>query len=125
MNKKKFPKRKSIHLKNFNYKGNSFVYFVTICTFKKNDYFKDERLAKLIVGDLIYRKDVLKQIDLICYCVMPNHLHLLILLSDNYKSDLLNWVKTFKRYTSKIVKEKYEINDLWQRGFLRTCFAKQ
>ena len=81
MNKNKLPKRKSIHLKNFDYKGNSYVYYVTICTFQKNNYFKDERLAKLI------------------------------------ESDLLNWVKTFKRYTSKIIKEKYEINDLWQRGF--------
>lgn len=117
MNKNKLPKRKSIHLKNFDYKGNSYVYYVTICTFQKNNYFKDKRLAKLIEGDLIYRKDVLEQINLICYCVMPNHLHLLLSLSENYESDLLNWVKTFKRYTSKIIKEKYEINDLWQRGF--------
>ena len=117
MNKKKLPKRKNIHLKNFNYKGSSFVYFVTICTFKKNNCFKNERLAKLIVGDLIYRKDVLKQIDLICYCIMPDHLHLLMSLSENYEKNLLNWVKTFKRYTSKITKEKHKIDNLWQRGF--------
>lgn len=71
MNKNKLPKRKRIHLKNFDYKGNSFIYFVTICTFKKNNYFKDEKLAKLIERDLIYRKDILEQIDLICYCHCP------------------------------------------------------
>jgi REP element-mobilizing transposase RayT len=117
MNKKELPKRKSIHLNNFNYKGNSFVYFVTICTFKKNNHFEIDGLAKLIAEDLIYRKDVLKQIDLICYCIMPNHLHLLMNLSESYEKDLLNWVKTFKRYTSKIIKEKHEIDNLWQRGF--------
>ncbi|MDA3812898.1 MAG: transposase [Candidatus Cloacimonetes bacterium] len=117
MEKDKFPKRKNIHLKNFDYKGNSHVYFVTICTFKKNNYFNEEKHAKLITEELIYRKDILKQVDLICYCIMPDHLHLLMSFSENYKSDLLNWVKTFKRFTSKIIKEKYKLNDLWQRGF--------
>jgi len=48
MGTNKLPKRKIIHLKNFNYKGDSFTYFVTICTYHKNCYFKDEKLTKLI-----------------------------------------------------------------------------
>jgi len=48
---------------------------------------------------------------------MPNHLHILMSFSKEYKGDLLNWIKTFKRYTSKTIKEKFEINSFWQRGF--------
>jgi|AntAceMinimDraft_16_1070373.scaffolds.fasta_scaffold00253_5 REP element-mobilizing transposase RayT len=117
MKKNKLPKRKIIHLKNFNYKGNAFVYFVTICTYQKNYYFEDEKLAKLIEEELIYRHDVLKQINLTCYCIMPNHLHILMSLSEGYKRNLLNWVKTFKRYTSKVTRENYGLINLWQRGF--------
>lgn len=42
---------------------------------------------------------------------------MLLSLSESYESNLLNWVKTFKRYTSKIIKEKYQITNLWQRSF--------
>ena len=38
-------------------------------------------------------------------------------LSQEYESDLLNWVKTFKRYTCKIIKENKGITKVWQRGF--------
>ena len=57
------------------------------------------------------------RIRLFCYCVMPDHLHILLALSENYQKSLQNWVAAFKRYTSKVINEKFDIKPLWQKNF--------
>jgi len=48
---------------------------------------------------------------------MPNHVHLLMSLNENYKGSLSNWISAFKRYTSKIFKENFGLSNIWQLNF--------
>lgn len=108
--------RKQIHLKNFDYGGGNHIYFITICTAGSRPYFLNEMIAKLLIDELDFRKRA-NEINLFCYCVMPDHLHILISLTDIYQKSLQNWVAAYKRYISKAAIELFDIKPLWQKNF--------
>jgi REP element-mobilizing transposase RayT len=124
MEGKEFKQRKHIHLKGFHYSSNEYVFFITICTAEKKPYFSNHNICKAILSELDYRR-AKKEIKLFCYCIMPDHLHMLISLEENFtkrngafgERTLQNWVSAFKRYTSRIGRQMYKINSLWQRNF--------
>jgi len=124
MAQKAFKQRKQIHLRNFNYSSHEHVFFITICTVDKQPYFSDPKISKIIIDELEYRRAD-KEIKLFCYCIMPNHIHLLISLNENYtkkegafvERTLQNWVSAFKRYTSRVSNQLHDIKPLWQANF--------
>ncbi len=124
MLRKGYKQRKQIHLKDFDYSSNEYIFFITICTVDKQPYFCDPKISKIIIDELEYRRRN-KEIKLFCYCIMPDHLHLLISLSENYtkkegafgERTLQNWVSAFKRYTSRISGQTNDIRPLWQANF--------
>jgi REP-associated tyrosine transposase len=107
--------RKKIRLKNFDYR-HGFVYFITICTYEKQPLFKDTRIAELIIKNIEFRISQ-NEVIIYCYCIMPDHIHLLLSLSDSYNKPLGGWVSAFKRYIAKAMKEKFNIIKLWQANF--------
>jgi REP element-mobilizing transposase RayT len=124
MVQKEFKQRKQIHLKGFNYSSNEDVFFLTICTADKQPYFSDPNISRAIVDELEYRR-ASKEIKLFCYCIMPDHLHMLISLEENYtkkkgafgERTLQNWVSAFKRHTARISAQISNIRRLWQSNF--------
>jgi REP element-mobilizing transposase RayT len=120
----KLPVRKRIHLKEFDYSGSGYIYFVTICTKNKVNHFSDSKIADIISNELDERVKM-KEIILYCYCIMPDHLHLLLSLSENYRKKLQNWISAFKRFTVKIVKDKFGITDLWQVNFYERILRQE
>ena len=48
---------------------------------------------------------------------MPDHIHLLISFGDDFKQNLSIWISSFKKFISKIAREKFHIIDLWQRNY--------
>ena len=131
------PKRKTTRLVGYDYSTPG-VYFITICVKSRI-----ELLSKVIVGDgvldvpniiltdygkiakkhLENMRDFYDYIKLKNYVIMPNHIHLLIEISD-YEHDgssrtpnptnslIARFVSTFKRFCNKEYKE-----DIWQRSF--------
>ena len=113
-NTKVFPQRKRTRLKNFDYSTNG-MYFVTICTKEKQKI-----LSKIVGGDAhiapsceltYYGKvvdkyinsinNVYKNISVENYVIMPNHIHMLIMIdgtmwasSPTTISDIVRSVKT-------------------------------
>ncbi|MBW1706986.1 MAG: transposase [Deltaproteobacteria bacterium] len=116
--------RKQIHLRNFNYKGSSFVYYITICTSKKQPYFQNEKITKVIADEMEFRR-ANKEVRLFCYCIMPDHLHMLLSFTEDYHKTLQNWVSAFKRYTTRVVNELYGIKPLWQKNFYDHIVRKE
>jgi len=110
MAQKGFKQRKQIHLNNFHYGSHEHVFFITICTVDKQPYFADPKISKTVIDELEHRR-ANQEIRLFCYCIMPDHLHLLLSLNENYtrkkgafeERTLQNWVSAFKRYTAKIL----------------------
>lgn len=48
---------------------------------------------------------------------MPNHFHALLSFTDEYKKSLQVWMSSFKRFTFKTLKDKFNVSKLWQRNF--------
>jgi REP element-mobilizing transposase RayT len=120
----KIKHRKKLRLSNFGYKGSSFVYFITICTANKQPYFLNDEIAKTIADEMEFRK-INKEIKLFCYCIMPDHLHVLLSLTEDYQKKLQDWVSAFKRYTAKITSQSFGIKPLWQRNFYDHIVRKE
>jgi putative transposase len=62
-------------------------------------WLKDPRLAKIVYDAIRWRDK--KEYELICFCIMPNHVHLVLYLGktlDNYP--LTNILRKLKSYTA-------------------------
>ena len=124
-------KRKSIRLKNYDYSSPG-AYFITICTHNRK-----ELLSEIIVGDdaHIVPKNHISKYGLICdkyinninikyknvtvdkYVIMPNHIHLIIILRGTMRAssptnNIAGIIRTFKTMVTKEI--GYSI---WQRSY--------
>jgi putative transposase len=140
---KKFPIRKSIRLKDFDYSRPG-AYFVTICTLNKKCWFGKITNTEMILNP--YGKIVDKIwnelaahfifIDLDYHIVMPNHIHGIIfinpqdpgLINQTPTTDQNQWIQMknptitlgkiiryFKAKTTKMLHEEGLENFRWQR----------
>ncbi len=90
----------------------------------KRPHFLSEELAGAVVDELHYRRTA-QEMKLFCYCIMPEHLHLLVSLSNEYNRSLQNWIAAFKRHTSKVARERFGIKPLWQKNFHEHIVRKE
>jgi putative transposase len=114
MKQKQLPQRKSTRVKGHDYSSER-AYFITICTKDKNEYFKDKVLADKIISSLRAYKDKLK-FGVYVYCLMPDHLHLLINPADSGKS-IPVIIGGFKSITTRIAWAKGIKGKLWQSRY--------
>ena len=119
-----FPKRKSIHLAHIDYSDPRYVYFVTLCTYKNQLYFQHNEIAQYIADELMYRQDCSSEIVLFAYCIMPDHVHLLLRLDEEYRRSLQQWVSAFKRYIAQVIAVHFNIKPLWQKNFYEHIVRK-
>ena len=89
--------RESPRLKSFAYRGH-FAYFVTSVTRGRRQWFSEPQTAEACVAALI-RSCVQYQFRVIAYCVMPDHVHALVLGEDD-SSNLKEMMKLFKQTSS-------------------------
>ncbi len=108
-----YPKRKNPRLKGFDY-ALPYAYFITICAFNKNNYFVKKNLNTKIVDCLVYEKNR-RNFIIFAYCLMPNHLHLLV-SPGNSKISVSKFIGGFKSKTTRIAWDN-GIKKLWQDRF--------
>ena len=87
----KFPTRKTIRLKNYDYSQNG-DYFITICTYNRECLFGEINYGIMLLST--YGKIVLKHIGILSdlydtikidkYVIMPNHIHMIIRICAKY-----------------------------------------
>ena len=118
------PKRKQIHLADYDYSNTDVVYFVTICTFNKKAYFKNPEIAQYIEMEIDYRSRVAQEVTVFAYCIMADNLHLLLRLKEGYRKSLTNWVAAFKRYNARVLSREYDIKPLWQANYYEHVVRK-
>jgi putative transposase len=119
-----WPNRKQIHLKQFDYSQKGFVYYITICTQNKMNYFSDNKITQIIKDEIKFRVEK-KEILPYCYCIMPDHMHMLLSLGSLYEKRLHDWIIAFKRYTARVAKNKFKIQPLWQRDFYEHIIRRE
>ncbi|MDO8489105.1 MAG: transposase [Candidatus Omnitrophota bacterium] len=118
------PIRKRVHLASFDYFDYSTVFFITLCAYNKQAYFMHKGIAKVIINEIDFRTTCSQEVVVFTYCIMPDHLHLLLKLGEKYGKTLQNWISAFKRYTTRQVGEGFGVRTLWQKNFYEHVVRK-
>ena len=136
MENDKFPKRKQIRLKEYNYSANG-AYFVTVCTKDKKHILNTIRvgggaldapvvelsqIGKSVENNIIKMNGLYENIKVSDYVIMPNHIHLMLIVNENGRSGapaptpanalIPRYVSTLKRFVNKECK-----CDIWQCSY--------
>jgi REP-associated tyrosine transposase len=102
------------HLKGFDYLG-PHRYFLTFCTNGRRHRFTTQAVVDLVL-EQISRAAGECRFDVIAYCFMPDHLHLLVEATTD-ESDCRKFIARAKQYSGFYYSKAYH-STLWQRyGF--------
>ena len=113
-------KRKRNRVKYFDYSG-TFAYFITICTYGKEEYFNNTELIDIILINLKTEAERCN-FSIYAYCFMPDHLHLLLIGDE--ESSLVEFIKLFKQKTGYYFKGRFG-KPLWQKSFYDHVLRKR
>jgi putative transposase len=97
----------------FDYRG-SYPYSLTFCTFRRRRYFEDASVVSIVLREIV-RTAIESASNVLAYCFMPDHLHLLV-QSHSPDADLLAFVKRCRQRTTVAV-NRPDGALLWQRGY--------
>lgn len=105
--------RKNIRLPRPIYEQNGQVFSITICTADRQDFFAEPHLARRVIYSL--ESDFIRdQLDLFAYCLMPDHLHLLVAPRDG---NIIDVIGSWKKFTGNLMRKYGLEGPFWQRGF--------
>ena len=102
-------------LPNFDYSDPDHAYFVTVCARHGTAPFTDARLATRVIDSLGWLR-LNRAILLYAYCLMPDHLHLLLRLTSR-QWNLGDIVGSFKKFSTKQSWALGFTGHLWQDRF--------
>jgi putative transposase len=100
-------------LAGFDYHGR-YSYFLTFCTHRRQPIFFDSTHAA-VVQQQILRASARFEFALFAYCVMPDHVHLLV-HGASPRSDLRRFIKRVKQSTGQTYNSRMN-GPLWQEGY--------
>jgi putative transposase len=100
-------------LKSFDYLG-PYRYFLTICTFGRARVFVEGDRVRLVMVELSRTADD-HRFNVIAYCFMPDHVHLLV-DGTHEASDFREFVRVFKQRSAFRWKQQHG-SALWQRSY--------
>jgi putative transposase len=110
---KTYTRHDSLRLQGFDYASRQ-IYSVTIVVLNRRNIFLDERIANTTLDCLLNLKQQL-QFKIYCYCLMPDHFHVLLGLGESNKS-LSEICGSFKSLSTRAYWQWHE-GKLWQRQF--------
>lgn len=118
--KENLPRRKRIRLKYYDYSACG-MYFITICIKNRLDLLgkiQDKHNIVLSAEGIIVEKE-LQKIEVLLtnvtideYIIMPNHIHMILIINENKNVSISRIIKQYKMRVSK--KIGYS---LWQKSF--------
>jgi putative transposase len=117
--KEPFPQRP--RLKSFDYIG-TYSYFITILTKDHDAHFKEAEVVSCLIN-LLLETVKSERFDVLGYCFMPDHLHLLIMGMDD-KSNLKRFISLFKQKSGYWFKKNYSEN-LWHISYYDHVLRKE
>jgi putative transposase len=112
--------RKNIRLKKEIYSNQSQIFSITICTKDRRPIFGKELWAKKII-ETFETKPFRKNMESYAYCLMPDHLHLLV---SPKNGNLIDFIRRWKSYTANLLNKLGRDGSCWQRGFYDHALRK-
>jgi putative transposase len=110
---KTFGKRRSLRLRGFDYRE-SRAYHLMWGTHRRRALLAAGSLAREVV-DLLKQEAVRAEMVLFAYCLMPDHIHLLVVPEVN--GEVIGFVQQLKGRTTRAYWSTGGAGRLWQRGF--------
>ena len=115
----KYFVRKNPRLTEYDYTIGGY-YFITICTKDKKYYFgeiRDEKMQLNKIGKIAYKniekiKEIYKTINIDKYVIMPNHIHLILVIDKETNLSISNIIKKYKEWLTKQIGES-----IWQKSY--------
>ena len=116
-----YYKRKSPRIPGYDYSSSNY-YFITICTHEHRCIFglpnclnRIGRIAEKEIEDLNVHYE---NISIDKYVVMPNHIHIILVIEDSYKNPNLNQiVAQYKSGVTRKIREFLPNFKIWQRSY--------
>jgi len=108
-------RRKRLRLADFNYADPNYIYFATICARYPTRPFLNDALAQEVIKAIHWSREHQRWV-VYCYCLMPDHLHL-VLSPGPAGMSLSECFRAFKRWTTRKAWEHGVHGRLWQRSW--------
>ena len=90
-------------------------YFVTLCTHNRRRLLAG-RVAPVVERELLSLPERVKGLSIECCKVMPDHVHVLLVLND-CDATVSEIVQAFKSLSTRVVRRTGTVGRIWQRGF--------
>src|SRR4030042_2791497 len=110
---KTWGRSRSNRLVNYDYSKNRPIH-VTICADNKEKIFDSEPNAKIVIDELLKTVKDLK-FRILCYCLMPDHLHEIVSPGES-TLPLSKFLNIFQGRTAAVFKDKENLRKIWQRS---------
>ncbi len=114
MGRNTLPRRKHIRLDPSVYAETGCVCSITISTRERKSIFSDAALASACV-DLLTSLAADSGVKVFAYCLMPDHVHLLISPSD--RKSIIDFVREFKSLSARLAWQYGHDGRIWQQSF--------
>src|SRR4030042_2127603 len=113
--------RKNIRLLRESYQISSQIFSITICTQNRRSLFQNEIWTRLILSSL-ETGSFGKQVERYAYCLMSDHLHLLL---SPKESNLVDHINRWKSFSASLLRRNGLKGPCWQRGFYDHALRKE
>jgi len=106
--------RKRIRLDLATYAIPGLVWHVTVATRNRQPVLDDPWIAETVIESIRFQC-IKGKADLLIFCVMPEHVHLVISIGE--RGDLISILHDFKSYTTNQWRKRTNHDKLWQESF--------
>jgi REP element-mobilizing transposase RayT len=110
---KTWGKSRSTRLTNYDYSKDRPIH-LTICTENKENFFDSRVSARIVIDELLTTAKDLR-FRIICYCLMPDHLHVIISPGES-TLPLSKFLNIFKGRSTRLFRNKENLRKIWQRS---------
>jgi len=107
------PRRRRIRMDREAYEPYGGVFLLTICTVERRPIFADHRYARSVFESIL-AGPLACEADLLAACLMPEHLHLLLMPTETNAIPLIN---RWKIFTTNLLHRLGHAGPVWQRSF--------
>lgn len=113
-------KRKSPRITDYDYSTPNY-YFITICTYDKKCIFgypeKLNALGKIAEEHILQISSHYDGVIIDKYVVMPNHIHMIVVLSESNQNNLNQVIAQYKSGVSRDIRKIDSEASVWQRSY--------
>ena len=113
-------RRKNIRLQSSAYYNDAQIFSLTICTWRRLPLFKNVAYAAVLI-DTLHAGLFAEKSKRYAYCLMPDHLHLLMSPDGVCLIDLIN---RWKSFTANLIRKEGLLSKCWQRSFYDHALRK-